>query len=129
MKRSKILPVIGYLGSESADLFANRVHAFRQGLGTMGFVEGHDVAIEYRWADGQYDRLPTLAAELVQKRVAVMVAQSGLSAAAAKPATTTIPIVFGVSGDPVELGIVASCGSNAMGRIKNYSKREILCST
>src|SRR5436190_6770659 len=91
-------PVIGYLGSESPDLFASRVRAFRQGLSATGFVEGHNVGIEYRWADGQYDRLPAMAAELVRRQVSVIVAQSTLSAVPAKAATTTIPIVFGIAG-------------------------------
>jgi putative ABC transport system substrate-binding protein len=101
-------PVIGFLSSGSPEPFAPQVAAFRDGLRQSGYVEGRNVAIEYRWAENQYDRLPALAAELVRRRVAVIAATGGSAAAlAAKAATTTIPVVF-TAGDPVADGLVAS---------------------
>lgn len=105
----RALPLIGYLGSESPELYASRLAAFAEGLADAGFVEGRTADIEYRWADGRYGRLPALAAELAERQVTVMVAPGGAEVAlAARSATKTIPIVFEMGGDPVALGIVAS---------------------
>src|SRR5262249_35552158 len=103
------VPVVGLLDSRAPDAVTGRVRGFRQGLKDTGYVEGENVAIEYRWAENQLDRLPVLAAELVRRRVAVIATSGGPAVAfAAKAATTTIPIVFGVAEDPVRLGLVAS---------------------
>jgi ABC-type uncharacterized transport system substrate-binding protein len=102
------MPVIGFVSGGSADTFGYLVDAFRQGLSDTGYVEGRNVAIEFRWAQGQYDRLPALLADLVQRRVSVLAATTTPGALAAKAATGSIPIVFATDGDPVRLGLVAS---------------------
>jgi putative ABC transport system substrate-binding protein len=103
------MPMIGFLGTQSAELdYKNVTIPFLQGLEEAGFVEGQNVAVEYRYAENQLDRLPALAADLVRSRVAVIVGTGAPATLAAKAATTTIPIVFATGGDPVALGLVAS---------------------
>ena len=107
--RAQQMPVIGFLSAASQQLDAGRLTAFRRGLNETGYVEGRNVASEYRWADHQYDRLNALAVELVGRRATVIVAVGGPAPAiAAKAATKTVPIVFTIAGDPVQLGLVAS---------------------
>ena len=119
------MPVIGVLGSASAAGYASTVVALQKGLSEAGFVEGKNLAVEYRWADFHYDRLPTLAADLVQRRVAaIFTTGSVVSAIAAKSATKTIPIVFANGSDPVQYGLVASInrpGGNVTGVTFNNS--------
>ena len=116
--QQKSMPVIGFLGSTSPGPYSAHVAAFHQGLGEAGYVEGQNVTIEYRWAEGNYDRLAALAADLVARNVDIIAAGSAPSARAAKNATSTIPIVFTSGGDPVAAGLVDSLarpGGNATG--------------
>ncbi len=121
------MPVIGLLDPRSPDSTPDRIRGFRQGLSDFGFVEGENVTIDYRFAQGQFERLPALAAELVRRQVAVIATTNTASALAAKAATTAIPIVFAVPEDPVGLGLVASLarpGGNATG--VNFFSQEVV---
>src|SRR5262245_31972169 len=116
--QQQAMPVVGFLNAASADGYTRFVAEFRRGLNSMGFVEGQNVVVEYRWADGHYDRLPELAADLIRRQVVVIAATSTPAALAAKKATTTVPIVFTTGGDPVELGLVSNIarpGGNVTG--------------
>jgi putative ABC transport system substrate-binding protein len=106
--QQQAMPVVGFLNVASPNLYATRLRAFHQGLGEMGYIEGRNVGVEYRWAEGQYNRLPAFAADLIRQQVSAIFVTGVPATAAAKTATTTIPIVFEMGADPVEFGLVAS---------------------
>ena len=117
------LPVVGFIRDGSADANARNVAAFRKGLNETGTVEGQNVTVEYHWLEGRHDRLPALMADLVRRQVAVIATAGNVPALAAKAATATTPIVFGIGDDPVRLGLVASLaqpGGNVTG-INNFA--------
>ena len=106
--RSRRMPMVGFVSGGSPGPFAYLVRAFRQGLNETGYVEGQNLAIEFRWAEGRYDRLPDLVTDLIRREASVLAATTTPGALAAKAATTTIPIVFATDGDPVRLGLTGS---------------------
>jgi putative tryptophan/tyrosine transport system substrate-binding protein len=134
VRAQQALPVVGFLDPTSLNKYAPFVEAFRKGLQELGFTEGHNVTIEYRWAEGQYPKLPELAAELVQHNVAVIVATGITAARAAKAATSTIPIVFNTGGDPIKFDLVTSfskpgqnvTGVASLGKILVAKQLEVL---
>ncbi|MFZ5679478.1 MAG: ABC transporter substrate-binding protein [Bradyrhizobiaceae bacterium] len=122
---AQTMPVIGYLGSETPQRYGSRLTAFRKGLAEIGYAEGRNVTIEFRWAEGQYSRLPALAADLATRKVNLIVAAGGAEVAlAAKSATTTIPIVFEMGGDPIALGVVGSM-SRPGGNLTGVSSQSV----
>jgi ABC-type uncharacterized transport system substrate-binding protein len=114
-RAQQAMPVIGFLNGGTPQGYASMMAAFGRGLKEVGYIEGQNIAIEYRWAEGQYDRLPAMAAELVRRPVAVIVANTP-ALAAARAATTTIPIVFTTASDPVQAGLVARADRAATSR-------------